>query len=167
MEIIKMPRLKKSEYDSLIEEGYICRIAFNGEKHPYIAPFLYIFDGRFMYFLSTKYGRKVQHFKQNPFVTVEVEKYSSDLSHFAFVAIPGRLSEVQEPEIKKAIREMFVGLIRTKGLSFNVLSALGYSPDEPLDVLLAEDRNSVWKLVDVDVKEILGLGNPKSHIKLE
>ena len=160
-----MPRMKKSEYDTLINEGYICRIAFNGEKHPYIAPFLYVFDGRFMYFLSTKYGRKVQHFKQNPFVTVEVEKYSSDLSHFAFVAIPGRLLEVQELEIKKAIREMFVQLIRTKDLSFNVLSALGYSPDEPLEVLLAEDRNSVWKLVGVDINEILGLSNPELPVK--
>ncbi|MCJ7443581.1 MAG: pyridoxamine 5'-phosphate oxidase family protein [Methanotrichaceae archaeon] len=157
--------MKKSEYDTLINEGYICRIAFNGEKHPNIAPFLYVFDGRFMYFLSTKYGRKVQHFKQNPFVTVEVEKYSSDLSHFAFVAIPGRLLEVQELEIKKAIRKMFVQLIRTKDLSFNVLSALGYSPDEPLEVLIAEDRNSVWKLVGVDINEILVLSNPELTVK--
>jgi hypothetical protein len=159
MEIIKMPRMEKSEYDTLIDEEYICRIAFNGEKHPYIAPFLYVFDGKFMYFLSTKYGKKVRHFKQNPFVTVEVEKYSADLSAFAFVAIPGRLSEVQDPEIKRTVKKMFVELIKKKDLSFNVLSALGHSPDEPLDALLVEDRNSVWKLVGVDVKEILGLRN--------
>ena len=89
--IFKMPAMKKSEYDMLIDEEYICRIAFKGDSHPYIAPFLYIFDGRFMYFLSTKYGKKVQNFIQNPSVTVEVEKYTSDRSNFAFVAIPGRL----------------------------------------------------------------------------
>jgi nitroimidazol reductase NimA-like FMN-containing flavoprotein (pyridoxamine 5'-phosphate oxidase superfamily) len=31
MEIVKIPRMDKKEYDSLIEEGYISRIAFQGE----------------------------------------------------------------------------------------------------------------------------------------
>jgi len=161
MDIIKMPRMKKTEYDGLINKEFICRIAFAGEKQPYIAPFLYVFDGKFMYFLSTKYGRKVEHFKRNPFVTVEVEEYSSDLSYFSFVAIPGQLIEVEDPEIKRAVREMFVKLVKRKGLSPNVLSALGHSPNEPLDVLLAEERSNVWKLVDVNIKEILGLRNPE------
>lgn len=159
MDPIKLPRMEKSEYDLLIDEEYICRIAFNGEKHPYIAPFLYVFDGKFIYFLSTKYGRKVEHFKQNPNVTVEVERYSPDLSHFAFVGIPGCLVEVDDPEIKRIIRQMFIDLIRRRELSPHVLSALGCSPDEPLEALLSEDRNSVWKLTDVNVKEILGLRN--------
>ena len=55
--IFKMPSMKKQEYDRLIEEEFICRIAFNGESHPHVAPFLYVFDGKFMYFLSTKYGK--------------------------------------------------------------------------------------------------------------
>jgi len=72
-DVFKMPRMGKAEYDRLVEEQYVCRIAFKGEKHPYIAPFLYVFDGRFIYFLSTNYGKKVQHFLDNPFVTVEIE----------------------------------------------------------------------------------------------
>ena len=48
MEIIKIPRMDKAEYDRLIEKGYVCRIAFQGEKYPYIAPFLYVFDGSFL-----------------------------------------------------------------------------------------------------------------------
>jgi nitroimidazol reductase NimA-like FMN-containing flavoprotein (pyridoxamine 5'-phosphate oxidase superfamily) len=162
MDIIKMPRMKKSEYDMLINEECVCRIAFTGDGHPYIAPFLYVFDGKFMYFLSTKYGRKIEHFRRNPFVTVEVEKYSSDLSNFSFVAIPGRLTEVEDPKIKGTVREMFVQLIKNRGLSLNVLSALGHSPNEPLEALLAEDRNTIWKLVGVNVKEILGLKNSDS-----
>ena len=55
MDVVKIPRMEKQEYDRLIEKGYVCRIAFQGEKYPYIAPFLYVFDGSFMYFLSTKY----------------------------------------------------------------------------------------------------------------
>jgi nitroimidazol reductase NimA-like FMN-containing flavoprotein (pyridoxamine 5'-phosphate oxidase superfamily) len=159
MDIFKMPRMEKSEFDRLIEEEYVCRIAFKGETHPYIAPFIYVFDGHFMYFLSSKYGKKVQHFQQNSFVTVEVEKYSPDLSHFAFVAIPGRLVEEDDSEIKKSVREMFVELIRTKSLSPNVLSALGHSPNEPIESLLMEGRSSVWKLVGVKVEDILGLKN--------
>ena len=42
------------------------------------------------------------------------------------------------------------------------MSALGHSPNEPLEALLAEDRNSIWKLVGVNVKEILGLKNSDS-----
>jgi hypothetical protein len=55
-----------------------------------------------------------------------------------------------------------VQLIKNRGLSPNVLSALGHSPNEPLEALLAEERNSVWKLVGVNVKEILGLRNSGS-----
>jgi len=66
MDIFKMPSMKKSEYDTLVEDSYICRIAFKGERHPYIAPFLYIFDGKFMYFLSTKYGKNYNILKIIP-----------------------------------------------------------------------------------------------------
>ena len=101
-DVFKMPRMGKAEYDRLVEEQYVCRIAFKGEKHPYIAPFLYVFDGRFMYFLSTNYGKKVQYFLDNPFVTVEIEHYSPDLSAFSFVALPGRLVQVEDAGQKRA-----------------------------------------------------------------
>ncbi|MCU0637339.1 MAG: pyridoxamine 5'-phosphate oxidase family protein [Methanothrix sp.] len=157
MMIVKMPSMKKQEYDRLIEDEYICRIVFKGDSYPYIAPFIYIFDGKFMYFLSTKYGKKVWYFKQNPFVTVEVERYNQDLSSFAFVAIPGRLEEVEDPEVKSYVRVKFVELIKEKNLSPNVMSALGHSPDEPFEALLTGERSSVWKLVGVKVADILGL----------
>ena len=155
--VFKLPSMEKQEYDRLIEEEYICRIAFKGESHPHVAPFLYIFDGKFMYFLSTKYGKKVIHFRQNPEVTVEVERYSPDLSSFSFVALPGRLEEEMDPKIKCFVREAFVELIRKKNLSSNVLSALGHSPDEPVEALLTEGRNSVWKLTGVKAGKISGL----------
>lgn len=61
-----MPRMEKKEYDQLIHEQYIARIAFQGEEYPYIAPFLYVYDGKFLYFLSTKYGKNIDHFSKNP-----------------------------------------------------------------------------------------------------
>lgn len=149
--------MDRSEYDLLVEDEFICRIAFKGGDHPYIAPFLYVFDGRFMYFLSTRYGKKVQYFRQNPLVTVEVERFAPDLSSFSFVAIPGRIEEVLDPEIKSVVRQKFVELIRKENLSSNVLSALGHRPDEPIDALLKDEKNSVWRLTSVNVRDILGL----------
>jgi nitroimidazol reductase NimA-like FMN-containing flavoprotein (pyridoxamine 5'-phosphate oxidase superfamily) len=150
MEIVKIPRMEKREYDHLIAEGYISRIAFRGKEYPYIAPFLYVFDGKFMYFLSTRYGKKIQYYRQNPYVSVEVEKYTPDLSSYFFVTLSGRLVEVEDINEKKLVREKFVRLIRDKRLSKQIMAALGHAPDEPLEAIAREERSLVWKLVDVE-----------------
>jgi nitroimidazol reductase NimA-like FMN-containing flavoprotein (pyridoxamine 5'-phosphate oxidase superfamily) len=162
MELVKIPHMEKKEYDQLIGEGYISRIAFNGKEYPYIAPFLYVFDGRFMYFLSTKYGKKMQYYQENPAVSVEVEHYSPNLSRYLFVTLSGRLMEVDNGKEKKAVREQFVRLIKDKKLSKNILAALGHAPDDPVEAIAQEqeeeeERSLVLKLVDV--KEIIALKN--------
>ena len=157
MEIVKIPAMEKEEYDRLIAEGYISRIAFTGRKYPYIAPFLYVFDGQFMYFLSTKYESKIQYFRQNPYVSVEVENYTPDLSTYTFVTLSGRLVEVEDASDKKAIREKFVRLIKDRNLSNNILAALGHSPKEPIEAIVREEKSLVWKLVEV--KNIVALKN--------
>ncbi|HDR73311.1 MAG TPA: pyridoxamine 5'-phosphate oxidase family protein [Methanoculleus sp.] len=149
MEIVKIPRMEKQEYDRLIDEGYVCRIAFQGEKYPYIAPFLYVFDGKFLYFLSTKYGRKNDLFKKHPYVSVEVEKYSSDLSCYTFVTMQGYLVQEEDAITKKIVRKKFVDLIEERNLSTNILAALGHQPDEPVDAITAEERSNIWKLTGV------------------
>ena len=155
MGIEKIPQMDRKEYDQLIIDEYVCRIAFKGEKHPYIAPFLYVFDGKYMYFLSTKYGKKIELFKLNPHVSVEVDRYSKDLSEYSFVTLLGRLVEVKDDTQKKIIRENFVQLIKDKNLSKNILKALGHLPEEPLESIVREERNYIWKLVEV--KEIIAL----------
>ena len=54
---LKIPKMTKTEYDALIDRQYISRIAFASCDNPYIAPFMYVFDKKYIYFLSTKYGR--------------------------------------------------------------------------------------------------------------
>lgn len=157
MEIVRIPRMEKKEYDQLIEEGYISRIAFQGEKYPYIAPFLYVFDGKFLYFLSTKYGKKIEYFRKSPYVSVEVERYTSDLSCYTFVTMQGRLEEVEDSIEKKLIRERFVALIAKKHLSRNILGALGHSPDDPPEVIAREERSLVWRLTGL--KDLVALKN--------
>ena len=157
MEPLKIPRMTKAEYDALIERQYISRIAFAGTKHPYIAPFMYVFDKKYLYFLSTKYGRKMEYFAANPQVSVEIEEYQPDLSSFTFVSLQGKIEEVEEPDKKREVREQFVSMMERHRLSPKVLSALGYSPEDPPDVIINGERSAVWKLVGVN--DIVALKN--------
>ena len=157
MEIVKIPKMEKQDYDELISEGYVSRIAFCGDKYPYIAPFLYVFDGNFMYFLSTRYGKKIKYFRSNPYVSVEVERYSQDLSCYMFVTLQGRLEEMEDAIDKKRIREKFVAMIRKKRLSRNILAALGHLPQEPLETIATEERSIIWRLTGVT--DIVALQN--------
>ena len=157
MGIVKIQSMEKKDYDRLIQEEYIARIIFKGDKYPYIAPFLYIFDGKYMYFLSTKYGIEMEYFRQNPNVSVEVEKYSKDLSNYAFVVLSGRIVEVDDQHSKKYIRDHFIHLIKEKNLSKNIMIALGHSITDPVEDLILEEKNLKWKLVDVE--KIVGFKN--------
>jgi len=157
MDIVKIPRMEKQDYDRLIDEGYVCRIAFQGEKYPYIAPFLYVFDGKFLYFLSTKYGKKIEYFRKSPYVAVEIDKYTRDLSCFTFITLQGYLDEVTDSIDRKLIRQEFVQLIKERKLSNNILAALGHSPQDPPEAIALEERSLVWRLTGV--KDLVALKN--------
>ncbi len=157
MDPLKIPRITKAEYDALIERQYVSRIAFIGAGHPYIAPFMYVFDKKYLYFLSTKYGRKMDYFHTNPKVSVEIEEYAPDLSAFTFVSLQGMLEEVRDPAQKKKVREQFVEMIAKNRLSPHVLTALGHRPNDRPDVIVREERSLVWKLVGVS--DIVALKN--------
>jgi uncharacterized protein len=157
MEPVKIPKMPKEEYDSLIRRQYVSRIAFGSGEYPYIAPFMYVFDGKFLYFLSTKYGRKMEYFKKSPKVSVEIEEYAPNLSSFTFVSLQGIIKEVQDPARKKDVREQFVAMIAKNRLSPHVLSAFGHRPTERPDVMISEERSMVWKLVGV--RDIVALKN--------
>ena len=157
MNIVKIPKMEVAEYNRLIMEGYVCRIAFRGEKYPYMAPFLYVFDGKFLYFLSTQYGRKNDLYRLDPHVSVEIERISADLSEYNFVTLQGYLIQEEDSITKKKIRRMFIDMIREKNLSKNILSALGHEPTESLESIATEERANIWKLTGV--AEIVALKN--------
>ena len=157
MDPLKIPRMPKPEYDALIRRQYVSRIAFGASEHPYIAPFMYVFDGKYLYFLSTRYGRKMEYFRSSPKVSVEIEEYAPDLSAFTFVSLQGTLEEVQDPDQKKNVREQFVAMMAKNRLSPRVLSVFGHSPKDIPDAIIREERTMVWKLVGV--KDIVALKN--------
>jgi uncharacterized protein len=154
MSLYKVPLMKKEEYDEFIKDNYVSRIGFIGD-YPYIAPFIYVFDGNFIYFLSTRYGKKIKMFNANPRVAVEIEQYVDDLSEYRFVTLQGKIAQVEDIEEKLYVKKLFVKLIRDKSLSKNILAALGHSPDDELESILNDEQSFVWKLVDVE--NIIGI----------
>ncbi len=157
MDPVKIPRMEKKEYDQLIRRQHVSRIAFALDGQPYLAPFMYVFDEKYLYFLSTKYGRKQRYFAENPRVSVEIEEYAPDLSSFAFVSLQGVLEEVTDPVKKGEVQDRFVQMITARRLSPRVLTALGHSARDLPGAIAREDRSSVWKLVGV--KDIVALKN--------
>ncbi len=157
MDVLKIPKMSKEEYDTLIKENYVSRIAFKGAEHPYVAPFMYVFDSGHLYFLSTKYGIKIQFYQQDPNVAVEIDRFSRDMSSYTFVTLLGRLSEVTDKDEGTRIRREFVNMIQTRKLSANVVAALGHSPAEPLDAIVRENRSLIWRLDHVT--DIVALKN--------
>ncbi len=157
MDPVRIPKVPKEDYDALIRRQYVSRIAFGACEHPYIAPFMYVFDGKYLYFLSTKYGRKMEYFKENPNVSVEIEEYTPDLSAFEFVSLQGYLEEVTDPSKKMKVREQFVDMIRHRSLSPRVLTAFGHAPDDAPEAIVREERSMVWRLVGV--QDIVALKN--------
>lgn len=149
-DIVKLPKMEKTEYDKLISKQYLCRVAFRGDKYPYIAPLLYIFDGNHMYFLSTNYGKKISFFREYPYVLVEIEEYEKDFSDFSFMTLSGKLVQIVDEKNDEEIRKDFVKMIKERNLSKNIMIALGHSSDEPLESLVNEKRSIVWKLTDVE-----------------
>ena len=67
------------------------------------------------------------------------------------------LKEINDNDEKKKVRSGFVDLIKERSLSSNVLAALGYETNDPLEIIIQEDRNMVWRLTGV--KEIVALKN--------
>ena len=127
------------------------------DKYPYIAPFLYVFDEGFLYFLSTKYGKKIELYRKNPRVAVEIEEYNDNLTDYKFVTLQGTIQEVQNHNENQKIREHFVDMIRENNLSTKILAALGHSPEETLESILSEEKSYLWKLVNV--AKITGIKN--------
>lgn len=149
--------MEKDEYDALIHNRFMARIAFQGDKYPYISPFLYIFDGKHLYFLSTKYGKKIELFKKCPYVSVEIDQYAEDLSYYRFVTLQGYIEVVLDSIEKKLIRAQFLELIEDNHLSNNILTALGHSQSEGPDSICSEERSQVWRLNGV--RNLIALKN--------
>lgn len=157
MALVKLPSMSRKEIDHLINEQFLCRIAFRGENSPYIAPFQYVSVNRRLYFHFTDYGTKIALLKEGFPVCVEIEKYSPNLSEYAFVTLTGTLKLVEdEAERRKAIQKM--AETGNAKLSTNFLCAHGFESQRGWSSFNAEQPILILRLEKVT--SIKGLKSP-------
>jgi nitroimidazol reductase NimA-like FMN-containing flavoprotein (pyridoxamine 5'-phosphate oxidase superfamily) len=145
---LKLPRMRRQDIEEVLRDQMICRIAFKGDDHPYMAPFQYVFMDGTMYFHFTDYGKKMQLIEKDRRVAVEVERYKPDLSEYCFVVMRGSLEEVEDrDERAEAIRRMSEEA--KARLSEKFLVAHGFRPEEGWSALSAKKPLKIVKLTDV------------------
>jgi nitroimidazol reductase NimA-like FMN-containing flavoprotein (pyridoxamine 5'-phosphate oxidase superfamily) len=157
-EIVKLPLMSRSDIDELLDSQNLCRIAFKGVEHPYIAPFQYVRLDDTLYFHFTNYGRKMRLLEKDKRVSVEVEKYNHDMSEYGFIVFQGSLKVVQDQMERSSAIEEFIRLSSDR-LSENFLVAHGFKPEDGWSVLNQDKSLVIMKLVDVS--DLVGLKYPE------
>ena len=153
----KLPKMSSDEVKNLLDKETICRIAFNGEDFPYMAPFQYVRIGNALYFHFTNYGKKMRLLNKNKKVCVSVERLLPNMSEYSFVVLRGELERVGNiDERELAIRKL--SEVGNERLSENFLAAHGFSSDEGWDSLSPEKSLEIYKLEKVN--ETVGLRSP-------
>jgi hypothetical protein len=109
-----------------------------------------------LYFHFTDYGNKMSLFKEGFPVCVEIEKYSPDLSQYAFVTLTGTLELVTNEEERREAIEKMAEIGRAK-LSANFLCAHGFESHSGWSALNAGQPIMIIKLEKVSIK---GLKSP-------
>ncbi len=149
--------MTKKEIEKLIQKQMLCRIAFKGDKYPYMAPFQYVFVDGALYFHFTEYGKKMKLLERNRRVCVEIESYRPDLSEYNFVVLRGKLQVVTDSrERAKVIKSM-----SEEGkhkLSPNFLAAHGFKKGEDWSSFTPEKPMVIVKLEDI--AQEIGLKSP-------
>ena len=149
--------MTKSEINTLLDEQILCRIAFNGEDYPYLAPFRYVSRDNTLYFHFTDYGKKMKLLRRDDKVCVQVESYKPDLSAYNFVSLRGRLTQVTDPTEKKEVIDLFRETGKER-LSPKFLAAHGFDHEKGWDEFRDDEGLVIVKLVDV--AERVGLRSP-------
>jgi len=154
---VEMPKMKETEIEELINAQFLCRIAFKGDLQPYIAPFQYAYVNGILYFHFTDYGKKMNFFKQETSVCVEIEQYTSNLSEYGFVALTGKLRLVDNQEERKMAIEQMAEVGKQK-ISKNFLLAHGFPKGSDWNDFTEEKPILILKLDEVTEK--IGLKSP-------
>jgi len=156
--VVKLPKMEKFEIEKLLQEQMLCRIAFKGDKYPYMAPFQYVLMDGFLYFHFTDYGRKMRLLEKDKRVCVEIEKYRPDLSEYNFVVFRGELRLVRDPQERAEVINRIAEEGKQK-LSTNFLAAHGFKKEEGWSSFTPDKPVMIVKLERVTEK--IGLKSPE------
>ena len=154
----KLPRMNQEELLEVLRTQVLCRIAFNDDHHPYIAPFQYLFLNNILYFQFTNYGRKMRLLKRDNRVCVEVESYTPDLSQYSFVVIRGKLNEVKGSDERNKVISHIAQTGQAK-FSPQFLAAHGLHADQTWTSYTADKPFLILKLEEI--VEMFGLKSPQ------
>ncbi len=150
--------MEKPEIANLLQEQMLCRIAFKGDKYPYMAPFQYVMIGGSLYFHFTDYGKKMKLLAKDKRVCVEIEKYRPDFSEYNFVVLRGELEVVRDPQERARAINKLAEEGKQK-LSTNFLAAHGFRREEGWSSFTPEKPVVIVKLKEVT--EEIGLKSPE------
>jgi nitroimidazol reductase NimA-like FMN-containing flavoprotein (pyridoxamine 5'-phosphate oxidase superfamily) len=150
--------MEKFEIEKLLQEQMLCRIAFKGDKYPYMAPFQYVLMDGFLYFHFTDYGKKMRLLEKDKRVCVEIEKYRPDLSEYNFVVFRGELRLVTDPQERAEVINRIAEEGKQK-LSTNFLAAHGFEKEEGWSSFTPDKPVMIVKLETVTEK--IGLKSPE------
>jgi nitroimidazol reductase NimA-like FMN-containing flavoprotein (pyridoxamine 5'-phosphate oxidase superfamily) len=148
--------MTEQEIQDLLKEQRICRIAFQGEHFPYLAPFQYTQLNGTLYFHFTNYGRKMKLILKDSKICIGIEKLEPDMKEYHFLSIMGSLEEVKnEDERTKAIKKL--SQEGKEIYSNNFLAAHGLEESE-WDDLPNKKPLVIFKLKDIT--KTIGLKSP-------
>ena len=157
MSIVKLPKMEREMVEKLLKQQVICRIAFRGDKYPYMAPFQYAYIDGNLYFHFTRYGKKMKLIEQDSRVAVEIETYKPDLRQYCFVVFRGELEIVPNSEERtRAINCM--ASVGAEKLSTNFLAAHGLKNTDGWASLSPGKPFIIVKLKEI--VETIALGSP-------
>lgn len=154
-EVYRLPAMSKQETERLLECCRICRMALNDRPQPYIIPLDYVYVRGNLYFHFANYGRKVELFRRDPHVSVEVDRFNADITAYESVTLMGTLSEVTDPAEKRMASEALLESIGSRGGRGNVAARHGYN-DMDIDTL--SSKGSL--VLRLDVTDYVALKSP-------
>jgi len=149
--------MEKAEREHLLREQLLCRIAFKGDEHPYVAPFQYVYLNGTLYFHFTDYGKKMRLLDRDKHVCVEIERYHPDMSEFNFIVLRGSLEIVTDAqERSNAIKR--IAEEGKRRLPRNFLAAHGFQKEEGWSAFTPEKPLVIVK--PSEIIEETGLKSP-------
>jgi nitroimidazol reductase NimA-like FMN-containing flavoprotein (pyridoxamine 5'-phosphate oxidase superfamily) len=157
----KLEAMTPKEIKALVTSSNLCRIAFKGNKFPYIAPFQYVYLNGTLYFHFAAYGRKMDYLAKDPDVCVEIERNKVDMSDYQFVTFCGTLEIVHDPTEKEDVVGALASVAKSASFSKKFLAAHGFDSEMEWSSFQGERSFEVIKLVNI--ANINGLRSPQGN----
>lgn len=152
MKRFDLPDMSHREIDDLLKSQLLCRITFNDQPYPYTLPMEYYYSGDTMYFHFTTTGKKMDMFRRDPNVTVEIDWSNADLSDYRSVILHGRMVEVTNHDERNMMNLAMSTAIKDK-LGIKGMLSIPWG-NKGIDYLAASNIPLI--LLKLEAKEITG-----------